>query len=632
MSRFGVMTITDSIQDSIQGPPAPANILGNEINRAKMGDAVGNLSSGQGMLILFSDIRDSLLKIAENTLRTNELLKVLKGTDAEQRDKNIDDSDTDGDKDKPKDRGPSAFDKLKGIFSKLNPFSDGGPGPLGTAVIAGLGLLGLSMFGDEAQEGIEYLLNAIKNGKIGEILSDFGDTIKEKFVEFKEIVKLAVEKITGVYESITNYINQFDVDGDGELSPDEQKKLQENIEGKIGDFIYNVIGETLLGITSVFGLVTSAGILARIGTLAGTGAGVGLFGGAALVALAAAGAFKLFQNVQFAMNEETGKIDAGKYLAGKSEEGSLANASINAFDKGLTGVMAGGIIGFLLGGPGGMLAGAKIGGMVGASIGAMAGYKGSDETNSFLSTLENMKYDMEDSFDSMIKGVPSSAETDKIALQTKLNNKREDLDELEKKRAERIATNKNTRNIDFLIEAAKIGVTKAEKALANADYNAADRETGGELSDVTKKKEVVGAELKVMIDAFNNPPTVEYDPGGAVVNSGLGLVTQEQINIKQAKFDTLKKKEADLKAMSLFGRDAPNQPTFRTDSGDRIKETTDSFFGGINTNTGGNIIANNNNVTDNSTKVVANAPGGNGFNPHPSEEVRMLNRINGIGV
>ena len=132
MSSLGAIAITDSIQ----GPPAPANILGNEINRAKMGDAVGNLSSGQGMLILFSDIRDSLLKIAENTLRTNELLK---GTDAEQRDKNIGDSDTDGDEDKSKDRGPSALDKLKGIFSKLNPFSDGGPGPIGTAVIAGLG-------------------------------------------------------------------------------------------------------------------------------------------------------------------------------------------------------------------------------------------------------------------------------------------------------------------------------------------------------------------------------------------------------------------------------------------------------------------------------------------------------------
>ena len=139
---------------------------------------LSRMSPMESVQELFVSMANSLQAIVENTTQTNELLK---GTDAEKRDKNIGDSDTDGDKDKPKDKGLSALDKLKGIFSKLNPFSDEGPGPIGTAVIAGLGLLGLNMFGDEAQKGIEYLLDALKNGKIGTMLSDFGDSIKEQF-------------------------------------------------------------------------------------------------------------------------------------------------------------------------------------------------------------------------------------------------------------------------------------------------------------------------------------------------------------------------------------------------------------------------------------------------------------------
>ena len=139
---------------------------------------LSRMSPMESVQELFVSMANSLQAIVENTTQTNELLK---GTDAQRRDKNIGDSDTDGDKDKPKDKGLSALDKLKGIFSKLNPFSDEGPGPIGTAVIAGLGLLGLNMFGDEAQKGIEYLLDALKNGKIGTMLSDFGDSIKEQF-------------------------------------------------------------------------------------------------------------------------------------------------------------------------------------------------------------------------------------------------------------------------------------------------------------------------------------------------------------------------------------------------------------------------------------------------------------------
>ena len=217
---------------------------------------LSRMSPMESVQELFVSMANSLQAIVENTTQTNELLK---GTDAQRRDKNIGDSDTDGDKDKPKDKGLSALDKLKGIFSKLNPFSGGGLGPIGTAVIAGLGLLGLNMFGDEAQKGIEYLLDALKNGKIGTMLSDFGDSIKEQFTRLK---KTLGSIITG----ITDYIDKFDLNNDG-LDSDELNLLLEDLKVKAVDVMSGFFSDVFN--TLKFSIISTIFLGAAIKSLLG---------------------------------------------------------------------------------------------------------------------------------------------------------------------------------------------------------------------------------------------------------------------------------------------------------------------------------------------------------------------------
>ena len=67
-SSYGAVALSDNFQ----GPNISR--LSQEISSAKAADVspgTGMLTPGQGMLILFSDMRDSLLAITENTLKTN---------------------------------------------------------------------------------------------------------------------------------------------------------------------------------------------------------------------------------------------------------------------------------------------------------------------------------------------------------------------------------------------------------------------------------------------------------------------------------------------------------------------------------------------------------------------------------
>ena len=83
MSSYGAVAISEGMQ----GPTLSK--LGSQITSARNVDVTpgGELSGGQGMLILFADMRDSLLSIQQNTLETVELLRTaITGDPAADRD------------------------------------------------------------------------------------------------------------------------------------------------------------------------------------------------------------------------------------------------------------------------------------------------------------------------------------------------------------------------------------------------------------------------------------------------------------------------------------------------------------------------------------------------------------------
>ena len=415
MSSLGALTITDSIQ----GPPAPANILGNEINRAKMGDAVGNLSSGQGMLILFSDIRDSLFSIAENTLRTNEILA------GDTRDSDINEQDTDKNKDEDESKGPSALDKLKGVLGGLNPFSDGGPGPLTTALLALAGLFGLKTFGGPIKKGLTGVLETLGDGKLGDKIDEITDLSKTKIFDTFEKMKTSLttmvaamdRMITGLkdifdsiekmYKMLEDYTGGFDFDYTMDKLQPLLKKFSEEAVTAVIDFFGELvlaIGGYIIG--KVF-LQEALKLALANPALRAIFAGKPLAGAALTKAALTAGTIipvaglllygitTTWTNITNSIAktiEQEGEFKLGTFLAkffGGREEGGWFSALQQAFLVGGTFALGGMIIGiglFAATGPG-MLVGALVGGVigtaVGAIIGAFTGWLGSNRLEDF---------------------------------------------------------------------------------------------------------------------------------------------------------------------------------------------------------------------------------------------------------
>ena len=397
------------------------------------GSVVEPMSPMDSIREMFMDMRDSLQAIVENTLETNELLKVgVLGTPAQQRDEAIASGETDAPPipDEDDDGGPGFLQRLSDRVT--------GMGTFGKFLVAIGALVGLKLFGDELVPSLAKLLQIIKEGEITKqiegITTDITIKLMKKFEELKLAIADVLESISSVktvveniYLSVTDYIMSFDVDGDGTLSDTEKEKLRDDIIQKISTFIYDTIGETLLAVGSVFGLVTVASIMSKIGGLkltpalaAGAPGAVGLFGTAALIALAAAGVYKGYENINSAINnaidKETGELDNSQFVAnligGKNEEGGMLNAAINTFDKGLIGLSAGAIIGFLIGGPPGAILGARIGAMAGSVIGAIGGFIGSNEIESTLSQMEQNYKDNTDAIMSFVTGDPTAYSMD----------------------------------------------------------------------------------------------------------------------------------------------------------------------------------------------------------------------------
>ena len=604
---------------------------------------LSRMSPMESVQELFVSMANSLQAIVENTTQTNELLK---GTDAQRRDKNIGDSDTDGDEDKPKDKGPGAFDKLKGIFSKLNPFSGGGLGPIGTAVIAGLGLLGLNMFGDEAQKGIEYLLDALKNGKIGTMLSDFGDSIKEQFTRLK---KMLGSIITG----ITEYINKFDIDNSGTLDSDELDLLMEDIKDKFVNMISEfgmdvlksvaggVLGFTLINKT--VGALTGklAPILSGGSKLATASVGTRLLAGASIAGLLLYGVTSTWSNVSNSLAdtiEQDGKFSFGGFFAnffGGDKKGGIMNALRKGFEVGGTFALAGMAIGAILGSPfggigaiPGALAGGLIGTGIGFLVGAFTGWLGSDRLKAFGTGINDMLdeaaafvgnffKDLFSAAKSFFTGSATSYSIDEDRITTNITKGEDKLKEKEDERAKILEENPkaNVRRLDNDIRNLKKKLEKDKEALANIDQSRLQRKDDViddfALKIISRKEEKDRYLKKLAIAVKDN--NVTGHQGIEFLTGNIQRVNQEMLKLESDKKEKLAEDGIDYQIV---------QPVNRIDA-------VLSGFSGPNAMGGVNVTTIKGGDTN--TKIENNSTT-NDFNPYPSDVERMLNRLNGMGV
>ena len=109
------------------------------------------MSPMDSLAMMFSDMRDSLFAIAENTLKSNELLETaILGTPEQRRDAGIsaEDRDPAPEKEEDEEEGPGFLSRLgnqtKGFFGTL----------LGKGVVTGLALLATYVFEDQIIEGM----------------------------------------------------------------------------------------------------------------------------------------------------------------------------------------------------------------------------------------------------------------------------------------------------------------------------------------------------------------------------------------------------------------------------------------------------------------------------------------------
>ena len=416
---------------------------------------LSRMSPMESVQELFVSMANSLQAIVENTTQTNELLK---GTDAERRDASLDKTDTDKDGDK-KPEGRSFADRLK----SLNPFKEGLGSNLPTFILALGALLGLKLFGDELLPSIAGLLESISTGKIGQ-------RVKDALINFKE----GFTYVLDFFEGIGDYINEFDVDDEKGLSPEEFDNLKKDIKKRTVDLISGFIGDVFN--TLKFSILSTLFLGATVKSLLGNAAiknifspvskgfigprapvpGIGLAGGLGIAALIGYGIIATYTNASNAITKSMKDGDSGmgsfiaNFLGGKGEGGFF-----NAMKQGLlvagTGALAGaalglkfGVAGFAVGGPAGMIAGALIGFAVGGIIGVIGGSVGSDAIKGMMDNVGTAITEMMDSIETFVMdafenvrkiftGRLTSRETDPVRLNKELAEAKDELTELQNK-------------------------------------------------------------------------------------------------------------------------------------------------------------------------------------------------------
>ena len=478
---------------------------------AETGSTVSTMSPGQSALAIFSEMRDILERIAFNTDQTVENIKTLViGNLQEDQLEDRRESIERGETDKPK--GPGVLKRVGGALQKVNPFSEEfGFGNIGRLILFGAGLLALNLFGDKLIDPLAGLLETIKTGKTGDKIMEIVTLIKEKidpiitelkdaFNEFLLATTIVKDAIIGIYTAAEDYISQFDVDGIEGLSKEEQDALLDDIQTRIAESIMGVFSKLLdglTGVTGIFTLLTTASILKffakrapvlAAGTAAGA-AGLGLFGTAAIVAIAAAGIYALYDRIQFALNDELDNTPVpdnivdrssnfmAKFLGGPNPEGGAMNALTNAGTMGLIGAVMGGIIGSFFGGVG-AIPGATIGFRIGSLLGAGFGFVGSDELLKDMPSMENAR----ENTDKLLKfftGRPTDEDISETAINEKLQIAKDGIVAVNKQLAD---PNIKGAARDILERSLKNLQKTEQEALTQLDnlpYALADRATDG---------------------------------------------------------------------------------------------------------------------------------------------------------
>ena len=183
-----------------------------------------NLPMGMGMLGGQSGEegkpRTLLGQIADNTQETVKILRTAvlgpPGTGSDDRDESIEKGETD----KPKgNRFSRALKGIGGALDKVNPFSSGFAfGNIGRVLLAGGGLLLINAFRDNLIGPLASLLEAIKEGKLGEKIMNIVEIVREKIVtafqeikdnitKFLEAVVVVKDFIVGIQEELSNATN-----------------------------------------------------------------------------------------------------------------------------------------------------------------------------------------------------------------------------------------------------------------------------------------------------------------------------------------------------------------------------------------------------------------------------------------
>ena len=144
---------------------------------------------------LFMNMADSLSLIVENTLKTNELLEIVTGTD---RDSDIEKGDTDLDNKPPGvDKGPGMLSGLLDGLKDLNPFGGSGSA-LKTALVSGLGLIALQLFGDTIEKAITAVFQYAADLKKAFDEDGFSGVIKKLQEDFVEMIANPLLSILGM--------------------------------------------------------------------------------------------------------------------------------------------------------------------------------------------------------------------------------------------------------------------------------------------------------------------------------------------------------------------------------------------------------------------------------------------------
>lgn len=492
MSTYGAVTISEGMQ----GPTFSK--LGQQISAARNVDVTqgGALSGGQGMLILFADMRDSLLSIQQNTLETVELLRTaIAGDPVADRDASLSGGDTD-DTDDDSTKKPGVLARvgrsIKGAASSL--FGS----TLGKLALAAGGFALLKIFGDDAVAPLADLIKTIKQGKIGENIKsayeyikqvgmDAFEGLKTNTIAFIDGVKEVMGIIQSAYTMVNDYIMSFDVKGtrtmhpsegvieggDGVLDEDEFDALKEDLKEKTVEYISSFFKDVLLslaggllGLTLINQTVKLAAakltpLFSGTSTAALTTGAARLGMGIPIAGLLIYGVTTTWSNISSSLEktleENDGKMDYSDFFAnflGGDGEGGVMNALKQGFKVGGTfalagmavGAAVGGLAGFGIGAIPGALMGGLIGTGIGFLVGAFTGWLGSDKLKKIgdafttmiddtVETIKNFFMDIADSIKSFFTGSTTTYETDAGRIGEDLKEANEDLEQAKLDRA-----------------------------------------------------------------------------------------------------------------------------------------------------------------------------------------------------